>query len=42
MEMLYYDGNAVDEADVKARNGQTQGNRSPNQSMKDWVADASP
>jgi len=41
--MLYYDGNAVDEADVKARNGQTQDNRSPNQSMmKNWVADASP
>jgi len=42
-EMSYYDGKAVDEADVNARNLQTQDNRASNQSMsEDWVVDASP
>jgi len=41
MGMPYYDDNAVDEA-MKARNSQTQDNRSSNQSvMKNWAADAS-
>jgi len=43
MEMPYYDEKAVDEANVKAGNGQTQDNRSSNQPMtKNWVAGASP
>jgi hypothetical protein len=41
--MPYNDENAVDGADVKAGNGQTQDTRSSNQSMtENWVADASP
>jgi len=32
-DVVLNDDNAVDEADVKARNGQTQENRSSNQSM---------
>ena len=39
MKVSYCDDNAVDEVDVKAKNGRTQDNRSSNQSMmENWVA----